>query len=134
MEEYGDQWCVVQGNFARGTYRKVKNFYVRQHFTRFIRQGFCIVESGNRQSLAAVNPEADTLTVVLLGGKEPSTHRISLPGASLNGGIQAWRTNETESMEPIGNIRPTPAGDIEVRLPEKSITTLVVPVKPNRVR
>ena len=62
VEEYGDQWCLVQGNFARGTYRKVKNFYVRQHFTRFIRQGYHIVESRNGQSLAAINPEADTLT------------------------------------------------------------------------
>ena len=128
VEEYGDQWCLVQGNFARGTYRKVKNFYVRQHFTRFIRQGYHIVESRNGQSLAAINPEADTLTVVLLGDKEPSTHHISLLGADVNGGIQAWCTSETESMEPIGNVGITSDGIIEVGLPERSITTLLIPL------
>ena len=46
----------------------------------------------------------------------------------MNGGIQAWCTSETESMEPIGNVGITSDGIIEVGLPERSITTLLIPL------
>ncbi|MCH5168241.1 MAG: glycoside hydrolase [Prevotellaceae bacterium] len=134
MEENNDQWCLVQGDFAAGTCRRVKNYYVRQHFTRFIRQGHHIVGSGGEGVLAAVSPRADTLTVVILGGSEPCAHRLSLPGASVRGEIRAWRTDETNDMRLLDaslHDIPVASGNIlDVYIPENTITTLVVPLKP----
>ena len=45
MEEANDQWCTIQGSFANQTFKKVKNYYVRQQCTRFIRHGYDIIAS-----------------------------------------------------------------------------------------
>ena len=66
MEEANDQWCTIRGSFADQTYSKVKNFYVRQQCSRFIKRGYNIVASLNDQSLAAMNEAQDTLVLVLL--------------------------------------------------------------------
>ena len=129
MEERGDQWSLINGSFANATYQKVKNFYVRQHFTRFIHRGDHIVESGNSQSLAAVNPAGDTLTVVVVARGEPATHCISLPHVAVCGEIEAWRTSRTESLERTGDFSLPGGNVVEIALPEKSIATLVIPIK-----
>lgn len=128
MEEANDQWCFVRGSFANATYSKVKNYYVRQQITHFIKQGYKIVASLNEHSLAAINPTADTLTVVLLNTDITAVHRISLPLASINGDIKSWRTSEEESMKIVKCHKVLEDGTIEVTLPESSITTMTIPV------
>ncbi len=56
MEEANDTWCQIQCNFTDQTYFIVKNFYVRMQVTRFIKQGYTLIESGNDDVLAALNP------------------------------------------------------------------------------
>jgi len=130
MEEANDQWCFIRGKFADASYKKVKNYYVRQQFTRFIRQGYHIVESFNEQSLAAINPEADTLIVVVLNRNARNIHRIYLPLAQINGSIQAWRTSETESLRRVNDVQIVSDSIIEVTQPDMSITTLIIPIQP----
>jgi O-glycosyl hydrolase len=130
MEENNDQWCMVRGSFANATFSKVKNFYVRQQFTRFIKQGYSIVESLNDHSLAAVNPERDTLVLVMLNTDSKVIHKVSMPMIGIDGTIKAWRTSENENLKSVtGNCTVVDENTIEVVLPEASITTLVIPME-----
>ena len=130
MEENNDQWCMVRGSFANATFNKVKNFYVRQQFTRFIEQGYNIVESLNDHSLAAVSADRDKMLLVLLNTDSKIVHRVHLPLVRINGSIDAWRTSENESLKSVSdNCKVIDDSTIEVVLPEASITTLVIPIE-----
>ncbi len=129
MEEANDQWCFVRGSFANATYSKVKNYYVRQQVTRFIKQGYTIVESLNEQSLCAVSPNRDSLVVVLLNTDALKVNRINLPLATIDGKISVWRTSETESMKTVSVAKVLGENEIEIPLPEMSITTMIIPIK-----
>lgn len=128
VEENNDQWCLVRGNFGDATYGKVKNYHVRQQVTRFIRQGYDIVYSSDSHSLAALNPEGNELVVVLVNRDAGKTHRFSLPMARISGEVSAWRTSPTESTSPVHDFQLVGESIIDVALPDKSITTLVIPV------
>jgi len=129
MEEANDQWCFVRGKFADQTFYKVKNYYVRQQITKFIKKGYYFVDSNNEQSIAAVSPKGDSLFVVLLNNDVQTVHRIQLMVASVNGDIRAWRTSETEDVKEVKDFKTLENNEIEVSLPELSITTIVVPIK-----
>ena len=130
MEEANDQWCTIQGSFSQQTYSKVKNFYVRQQCSRFIKSGYNIVASLNDQSLAAMNEAQDTLVLVLLNEGSLAYHCVdlsqyaSLPDASA---IEAYRTSSAENLKRVQDFT-LDGGSLMVKLPTQSITTLVLPV------
>jgi O-glycosyl hydrolase len=138
MEEGSDQWCTIRGNFQRHTYRKVKNFYVRQQCTRFIKRGYDIVETSCPQALAAVSPERDTLVLVLLNEGEETIHNISLKGQKTKNkgqqtrvkgqqmSIKAFRTSATEDLASISDGIVQEGSTLSVTLPQQSITTLII--------
>ncbi len=129
VEENNDQWCMVRGSFANATFNKVKNYYVRQQFTRFVEQGYTIVESLNDHSLAAISGNRDKMVLVLLNTDSKIVHRVHLASARIDGSIEAWRTNENESMKSVSdNYTVIDDNTIEIVLPEASITTLVIPM------
>lgn len=66
FEEGNDQWCLLQGNFSKATMRRVNNYYVRQHFTKYIKPGYTILTSTNDNTLAATNPEGNELVLVVV--------------------------------------------------------------------
>jgi hypothetical protein len=131
MEEANDQWCTIRGSFSQQTYSKVKNFYVRQQCSRFIKSGYSIVASLNDQSLAAMNEARDTVVLVLLNEGSLAYHRIDLthfaglPDASA---IKAYRTSSTESLKSVQDFT-LDESSLMVKLPAQSITTLVLPVE-----
>ena len=130
MEEANDQWCTIRGSFSQQTYSKVKNFYVRQQCSRFIKRGYNIVASLNDQSLAAMNEAQDTLVLVLLNEGSLAYHRVdlkqfaALPAAS---DIKAYRTSSTENLKSVKDFTISEE-TLMVKLPTQSITTLVLPV------
>ena len=130
MEEANDQWCTIWGSFSQQTYSRVKNFYVRQQCSRFIKSGYNIVASLNDQSLAAMNEAQDTLVLVLLNEGSQAYHCVdlkqfaTLPDASA---IKAYRTSSTESLKSVEDFT-LEGGSLMVKLPTQSITTLVLPV------
>ncbi len=130
MEEANDQWCTIRGSFSQQTYNKVKNFYVRQQCSRFIKRGYNMVTSLNDQSLAAMNEARDTLVLVLLNEGSLTYHQVdlsqlkNLPTAST---IKAYRTSSSESLKSVKDFT-LEGSSMLVKLPMQSITTLVLPV------
>ena len=130
MEEANDQWCTIRGSFADQTYSKVKNFYVRQQCSRFIKRGYNIVASLNDQSLAAMNEAQDTLVLVLLNEGSLTYHRIDLSQLTNLPAVSAIKCYRTSSSEDLKIVRPftMDSTTILVKLPSQSITTIIVPV------
>ena len=130
MEEANDQWCTIRGSFSGQTYSKVKNFYVRQQCSRFIKHGYSIVASLCDQSLAAMNEAQDTLVLVLLNEGSLTYHSVdlsqfaSLPAANA---ITAYRTSSSESLKSVKDFS-LDGNRLTVKLPAQSITTLILPV------
>lgn len=131
MEEANDQWCTVRGSFANQTYAKVKNYYVRQQCSRFIRRGYDIVTSLCPQSLAAVNAARDTLVLVLLNEGAKAVHHINLsqfgtlPALA---DIEVYRTSASENLTRTKSGITLEADGLMAALPAQSIVTLVIPV------
>ena len=132
MEEANDQWCTIRGSFANQTYNKVKNYYVRQQCSRFIKRGYDIVASLCPQTLAAVNAARDTLVIVALNEGSAATHSIDL---SLFGDlparnrIRAFRTSGSEDLASALSSVKLDGNSITLAMPTQSITTLVIPVR-----
>lgn len=66
MEEGNDQWCMVQCGFKSAVYRRVNSFYMHQHFTKYIKQGYTFLTSTNDRTIAARNAEGDSLVIVAI--------------------------------------------------------------------
>ena len=130
MEENNDQWCTIKGSFSEQTYAKVKNYYVRQQCTRFIKEGYNIVTSTDKRTLAAVNEAQDTLVLVILNEGSDMVHKIDLSFfsdlPSSKSRIKAYRTSESEDL---ARFRDYELQDnlLTVNIPTQSITTLVIP-------
>ncbi len=131
MEEANDQWCTIRGSFADQTYSKVKNYYVRQQCSRFIRRGYDIVTSLCPQSLAAVNAARDTLVLVALNEGAAGAHVIDLSlfaEAPVRSTMRAYRTSASESMVNALSSVKVDGSTLTLAMPAQSITTLVIPL------
>lgn len=130
IEEDNDQWCTVQASFSNeNSAKRVPNYYVRQHVTKFIRQGYTMVTALSNKALATVNPEKDTLIIVTLNNTDDRVrHQIKLPDVHVNGEIKSYRTMENSYMREINNnSSPNEDGLVKVSLPAQSIITLIIP-------
>ena len=133
MEEANDQWCTIRGSFADQTYAKVKNYYVRQQCSRFIKQGYDIITSGCEQSLAAISAHRDTLVIVALNESlAAKTHEIDLsrlPYKAIHSSIHAYRTSIDENLADAFESVRLDGTTLILKIPSQSITTLVIPVE-----
>ena len=125
MEEWGDQWCLINGSFRRLFYQKVKNYYIRQHCSRFIRRGYDILHTDCPQALAATSPSRDTLILVLLNEGNETTHNIQIQNSKFKK-AKVYRTSATENMAEIKDGFTLKNRNLSIVLPKQSITTLVI--------
>ena len=107
----------MQGDFYGGTqeFHRVKNYYVRQQFSRFMREGYRFVETTEEHTLAAVSPTGDTLVVVSVNrAAHDRQMQVDMSGISRKGSKQkkarAYRTSGTENLAefPKGTIKTDP--------------------------
>lgn len=130
VEEGNDQWCLVQGDFTKQTYHKVKNYSIRQHFSKFIRPSYTFLTSLNGQTLAARNPEGDSLIIVAINPNAlPVVHRADLSFyESISSELTALRSSETEDLSPTADYTLKDR-ILTYKLPAYSIVTFVIPVE-----
>lgn len=129
IEENNDQWCLVQsGSFAEGTYHKVKNYYIRSQFSRFIKEGSTFLTSLNNKSLAAMNPAGDHLVIVAINsGAMEAIHNVDLSMFSTVGSdIEAYITNPTENVAPFAGYS-LDKDVFRFTLPAQSVATFIIP-------
>ena len=125
MEERSDQWCMINGSFQGQIYRKVKNYFVRQQCSRFVKRGYDILQAECPQSLAAISPARDTLTLVLLNEGEETTHNIQIQKSRFKK-AKVYRTSASEDWAVIKDGFSLKNNTLSIVLPKQSITTVVL--------
>jgi O-glycosyl hydrolase len=132
MEENNDQWCTIRGSFANQTYQKVKNFYIRQQCSRFIKRNYDIITSPCPQSLAAVNAERDTLVLVVLNEGSQATHNIDLSlfaDQPVRSRMKVYRTSASENLASVITSVKVNGSMLTLTMPAQSISTLIIPIR-----
>lgn len=127
MEEKNDVWCLMRCNFNTQEYKIVKNFYVRMQITRFFKQGYSIVETGNDEILAAINQEKTELVVAVINKSDqakPFSLKLKVPIKS-GKKVLGYRTSQTENCSNI-SISEIKEQAIIYNAPGLSLTTFVV--------
>ena len=106
MEETNEVWCLIRCNFNSQEYKIVKNFYVREQITRFFKQGYLMIETGNDEALAAVNPGKTELVVSLLNNSEEAKHFIMNLNEFDKVGkkVRIYRTGTSENCTVISGV------------------------------
>jgi O-glycosyl hydrolase len=98
--------------------------------TRFFRQGYTLIETGDDQVLAAINPDKTELVISLVNNSEQAQEYLLNLDKPINfrKEVMAFRTSETENCKSV--IIAKPAGKtILCTTPAQSVTTLVVPLQ-----
>lgn len=123
VEENYDQWSLVACDAQWRTYRRHKNYYVRQQFSRFIPAGYRWLTVDSRNATAAISPDGNSMTVVLLNTERtPASVTLRTVSPSSWTTERAFRTSRTEDCAPI----PAPDAADTVTLPPLSITTIIL--------
>jgi len=130
MEEKNETWCLIRCNFNSQEYQIIKNFYVRMQVTRFIKQGYLMIETGNDEALAALNPEKTELVVAIINKSDQlKPFRLNLRALAKSGKeVHGYRTSATENCV---NIQTHKVKDQSViyNAPGLSLTTFIIPVE-----
>jgi O-glycosyl hydrolase len=123
VEEKGDQWSMVRGDFQNQHFEKVKNYYVRQQVSRFIRRGDFFLLKENDQTLAAVSPDGSRLVLVVLNNTdEVETKTYQLPKKISK--AELYITSETQNLEK--EIISLESEELVVALVPHSVRTYII--------
>lgn len=130
VEEGNDQWCLVQGDFTQQTYHKVKNYSVRQHFSRFIHAGYTFLTSLNGQTLAARNAAGDSLVIVAINPTgSTAVHRADLRFyQKADAVLSSWLTTEDDDLASYNGYELKDR-ILSYQLPAYSVATFVLSVQ-----
>ncbi len=136
VEDNNDQWCLVQGDFYGGTqeFHRVKNYYVRQHFSRFMREGSLFAKTDEEHTLAAINPQNKQLVIVSVNrGEHDKVLQVDMSqmGKRGKGKINAYRTSIYENMVklPKESVKVSKDKTLLLTVPSGSVATMVVPLR-----
>ncbi len=128
IEEWNDQWCMIRANFSTQSYSVVKNYYVRMMVTKFIKQGYTIIDNNDDCVLSAISPEKDRLVMVVVNNTNKSQlYRFDLSGfENLSDRAEHYMTDATRDCAKIGNLRILDNDSLNFTSPATSVSTLVV--------
>lgn len=130
MEENNNEWCVLRGNFKTQEYKAIKNLYVRMQITRFFKQGYTFIETGNSETLAALSPKGDELVIAVLNTtrtERPLVINLSKLSETIDS-VTNWRTSETEDCRSFHPAK-VQKGKMDYIRPPLSLTTFVLKLK-----
>ncbi len=130
MEEKNETWCLIRCDFNSQEYKIVKNFYVRMQITRFFRQGYTLIVTGDDQVLAAVNPDKTELVISLVNNSEmPKSFDVNLETfPNIRGKVKCFRTSNSENCVDI-QMPKVKNQVINYVAPSLSLSTIVIPFK-----
>lgn len=129
MEESNEVWCLIRCNFNSQEHKIVKNLYVRMQITRFFKQGYTIIETGNEEALAAINPENTELVVSVINKSvQFKSFNLNLSAFTKTGKkVLIYRTSLTENC--IKVLSPAVKKHaINYNAPGLSLTTFIIPL------
>ncbi|RYG35392.1 beta-1,6-galactanase [bacterium] len=125
----GGGWGLIESDMPNAKLLKTNpKYFVLAQYTRHIRPGASILETGDADTVAALDPNRRKLTVVAINGERQTRKTLDLSkGGWRSGTIRSWRT------EPKGTARYERQSDVRFRsktididLPPNSVTTFEI--------
>ncbi len=130
FEEHNNTWCQIRGSFEDESFQVIKNFYVRMQVTRFVKQGYTIIESGHPNVLSAMSPDRSELVVVFLNASQKDkSFDLDLSSFYETGeSASLYRTSNSENCRELS---PVSVSDdtLNYQAPALSLSTMTLPVK-----
>ena len=123
-------WASFTLNDAQQSYAPLKRFYMHAGFSRYIRPGATFVEVDHPDMVAAVSPDASSLTLVIRNA-DPSQSKgftfdlTALPTVGESGDL--YRTSRTEDLEELPPVA-IEAYRVVLEIPAYSVSTFVIPM------
>ncbi|MCC8023211.1 MAG: hypothetical protein LIO46_05450 [Clostridiales bacterium] len=139
MEDAGN-WGLIHANFEGETdekeYAVTKKYYAMAQYSKYIKQGYTLVESSNSDVACAYNAEDGTVVVVAVNaGKRAKNLTVDLSKiaeqAQLDfqgAQVQAVITDETRDLAELDGFTST-SDSLKLELSGQSITTYVITPK-----
>ncbi|MEJ7830655.1 MAG: RICIN domain-containing protein, partial [Segetibacter sp.] len=122
-----DRWGLWTYDITAKTYQKVKPYYIRKQFSKYIKPGYSIVYS-NENTVAALSPSNNELVVVLVNTSASSvSYKLDMNLFGTVNAASVYRTTNTQNCVQLSNISAT-NNIYSYSAPAKSVTTFVIPV------
>lgn len=126
MEEHNNTWCLIRGSFEEESYHLIKNFYVRQQVTKYIKPGYTIVEVDDENSLAAISPDKKELVIVSINLSDAALEKqFEVKGTKRIKACDVCYTSQ-EANEQEMSCLSVDKGLVSTSIGAKSIQTLVL--------
>jgi galactan endo-1,6-beta-galactosidase len=123
-------WGLLDADLTNKTIGRANpKYFVLAQYTRHIRPGMTLLDTGDADTLAAYDPTAHKLVLVLLGGEKASEKTFDLAKFHApDGAVTSWITEpkSRSRYEQRRDLRVT-NGRLRVPLPPNSIQTLEIP-------
>ncbi len=117
VEQNFDQWSLVRSDRGWDNFLRHSNYYVRQHFSRFVPKGYRWLEIDDEHGLAALSPDGRTLVYVTLNvSNRQRTVQLQLPEGAIIRTV--YRTSRKEQCEEVSH-------EEGLELPPMSIITAI---------
>jgi O-glycosyl hydrolase len=129
------QWGILVGKYSEPTNPVTKGYayYIRSQFSRFIKQGYTIIDVKDEKTLAAMDPDRTELVIVVANETAAdASHSYDLGAFSITGTGERYRTREVNASyrEKVFKTSLDLDGEIlEYTAPAYSVTTFVIPVE-----
>ena len=124
MEEHNATWCQMKSDFKTQDFQIVKNLYVRMQVTRFIKQGYQIIDTDRKDVLAAISPNGEELVSVLLNKDTNKSKNFKLKFDKTDNYslAEVFRTSKDEDCKALDISTFSTA---KINAPSLSLTTLI---------
>lgn len=124
-----DRWGLWTYDISNQTYTKVKPYYIRKQFSKYIKPGYTVVYS-NESTIAALYPANNELVVVLVNADTTGnkSYKVDLNlFATTGASASAYRTSPTQDCAQLSSISIS-NNIFSYTAPARSVTTFVIPV------
>lgn len=124
-----NHWGFWRYNDSSKTYVKLRSYYIRKQFSKYLKPGYTIVNS-NANTIAALNAANNELVIVLINRDTTNSvsHKVHLNlFASTGASAATYRTSPTEDCVQLSNISIT-NNIFSYNAPARSVSTFVIHV------
>lgn len=113
--------------YTKEQYFVTKQYYAMAQFSRFIKQGYIIIDANNDNVLSAMDPKTGDVVIVATNftNKAYSTNFDLSRFTELGTKVTPYRTSDTEATLKLSNIS-IKHKSFKAELPEKSITSFII--------
>ncbi len=129
-----ENWRTFALDHSRQAYSRGPRFYMHAAFSRFIRPGSRIIDSDNKNTLAAIRPDGSLVLIVMNSGSSAVDYSFDLSGfAAVGAKAETHRFSLPANLKQISDISLS-GKTLALSAPAYTITTMVIPgIKDNSV-